>query len=283
MGTAIDALADEFRLSPEERLQLIPSGRQPVFYNRVPWAGTYLRKAVLLEATGRGRFRITERGRQVLATNPPRIDLGMLNQFSEFREFRKRTVTVLALKPAFGPGQPAPEADARSPREVLEATYLEMRRVIEQELVERAKAGTPARFEQMVLDLLVAMDYGGSALDASRVGRSGDGGIDGIIQEDKLGLDAVYVQAKRWTGTVPIAEVRAFSGSLDAHRARKGVLITTSSFPAEAERYVASIEKKLVLIDGDRLGSLMFDYGIGVADEVTYPVKRVDTGYFEEV
>jgi restriction system protein len=171
----------------------------------------------------------------------------------------------------------------RTPREVMDAGYQEMRRDLSQELLNRIKSSPPRFFEHLVVDLLVAMGYGGSRKDAGEaVGQSGDGGVDGIIKEDKLGLDAIYLQAKRWEGTVGRPVVQAFAGSLEGHRARKGVLITTSQFSPEALDYVTRIVSKIVLIDGEELAKLMIDYGIGVADDVVYEIKRLDTDYFEE-
>jgi restriction system protein len=271
---AIESLADRLRLSEEDRRELLPSGVQLKFANRVGWARTYLTQAGLLETTGEGRFRITPRGRQVVSSRPSTIDTRFLRQFEEFREFQGRTsINDEVVEHDDGPRQ--------TPEESLEAIYQSMRRELAQDLLSRIKSCSPRFFEQLVVDLLVAMGYGGSRKDAGeRVGQSGDGGIDGVIKEDKLGLDVVYIQAKRWDTVVGRPIVQAFAGSLEGQRARKGVLISTSQFSPEAKEYVTRIEKKIVLIDGEQLAQYMIDHGIGVAEAATYMVKRVDLDYF---
>lgn len=273
----IETLAEEFELTDEERRELLPSGRQAKFDNRVAWARTYMKKAGLLESTGRGKFRINDRGLAVLRENPPEINVKFLEQFPEFLEFRD------------GPSKDASvdtENDTadktKTPEEVLETSYQNLRKDLAQDLLDRIMGCSPEFFERLVVDLLVAMGYGGSRKDAGEaVGRSGDGGIDGIIKEDKLGLDAVYIQAKRWEGTVGRPTVQAFAGSLMGNRAGKGVLITTSQFSKDAKDYVRSIQQpKIVLIDGEQLAQFMIDHDIGVADVATYRVKRVDLDYF---
>jgi len=280
---AADVLARHFSTTEAERKEMLPSGRQTRFDNRVAWAIVFLRKAKFLESTRRGRFKITERGLEILKSNPPRIDTKYLLQHgdAEFKEFRQ---------PRRNGGDQSEddhaEIDAEAvhtPREVMESGYQEMRRDLSQELLNRIKSSPPRFFEQLVVDLLVAMGYGGSRIDAGEaVGQSGDGGVDGIIKEDKLGLDAIYLQAKRWENTVGRPVVQAFAGSLDGYRARKGVLITTSQFSPEAKDYVSRIEKKIVLIDGEELAKLMIDHGIGVATDAVYEIKRLDTDYFGE-
>jgi len=270
----INALADRFELSPEEREELLPSGKQRRFENRVRWARTYLGKAGLLEASARGVFKVTSRGLDLLRTTSGPLNVGHLEQYPEFIEF-KNTTRVKAG---------APSADRpETPEESLETNYESLRAALSEDLLQRVKLASPQFFEELVVDLLVAMGYGGSRRDAGRaVGRSGDDGIDGIINEDKLGLDVVYIQAKRWQGPVGRPVVQAFAGSLEGHRARKGVLITTSQFTPDAREYVERIEKKIVLVDGERLAQLMIDHDIGVADIATYRIKRVDLDYFPE-
>ena len=271
---AADALARHFKTNEADRREMLPSGRQTRFNNRVAWAIVFLRKAKFLESTRRGRFKITDRGLEILKSNPARIDVKYLMQHgdAEFKEFRQPSH-----------GDPPPEDPTSTPREIMDAGYQEMRRDLSQELLNRIKSSPPRFFEQLVVDLLVAMGYGGSRIDAGEaVGQSGDGGVDGIIKEDRLGLDAIYLQAKRWENTVGRPVVQAFAGSLDGYRARKGVLITTSQFSPEAKDYVSRIEKKIVLIDGEELAKLMMDYGIGVATDAVYEIKRLDTDYFEE-
>jgi restriction system protein len=244
-----------------------------------------LRKTKLIEAAGRGRFRITERGLSELRAAPQRIDLRYLKKFPELADFRKRGQQdeLDNGDTAAGEALAVVEATNQTPREVLEASYQILRRDLAQDLLEQIKKKPPIFFEQLVVDLLVAMGYGGSRKEAGeRVGRSGDGGIDGIIKEDKLGLDYVYIQAKRWDRTVGRPDVQGFAGALDEQKARKGVMISTATFSQDARRYVERIEKKIVLIDGELLTQLMIDYNVGVAEEQTYIVKKVDLDYFGE-
>ncbi|HUW97132.1 MAG TPA: restriction endonuclease [Anaerolineae bacterium] len=272
---AIESLAEHFELKPAERRELLPSGRQSTFDNRVGWASTYLKKAGLLESTGRGRFRITSRGLEVLEGEPPAIDVGFLQQFPEFVDFRSRSSPT-------DQAEPAREAD-QTPEEVIESGYQALRNDLAEELLEQVMSCSPQFFEKLVVDLLVEMGYGGSRKDAGQaVGQSGDAGIDGIIKEDKLGLDVVYVQAKRWANTVGRPVVQSFAGSLEGQGANKGVLITTSDFSNGARDYVGRIQKKIVLIDGRQLADLMIDHGIGVSDVTTYTLRQVDTDYFSE-
>lgn len=268
----IEALASQFSLTTDDRKELLPSGRQAKFDNRVGWARTYLKKAGLLESPGRGTFRITERGVEVLQSDLPQISAKFLRQFPEFVEFQKG-------KKASDKGE---EAD-QTPEEVLESSYQGLRSDLAQDLLQRVLACSPQSFESLVVDLLVAMGYGGSRKDAGEaVGQSGDAGIDGMIKEDRLGLDVVYIQAKRWKDTVGRPVVQTFAGSLEGQRASKGVLITTSSFSEAAQDYVERIQKKIVLIDGEELAGLMIDHGIGVSNVTTYTVKQLDTDYFSE-
>jgi restriction system protein len=272
---AIESLAEMFQLTPAERKELLPSGRQPTFENRVGWANTYLKKAGLLESTGRGRFRMTDRGRDVLEGEPSAIDIGFLEQYPEFVDFRSRRSRTEDTSAA-------QEAD-QTPEEVIETGYQALQNDLAEELLEQVLGCSPQFFEKLVVDLLVAMGYGGSRKDAGHaVGQSGDAGIDGIIKEDRLGLDVVYVQAKRWANTVGRPVVQSFAGSLEGQRASKGVLITTSDFSKEAVDYVERIQKKIVLIDGKLLADLMIDHGIGVSDVTTYTLRQIDMDYFTE-
>ncbi|MBZ4409527.1 restriction endonuclease [Myxococcus sp. XM-1-1-1] len=275
----VESIASEFKATEEERNELLPSGRQRRLHNRVGWAKTYLQKAGLLEPNGRGRFRITARGQEVLQRRPSRIDMKFLEQFPEYNAFA-------ALRhEASNEQASAPEvpSSTETPEEILEDSYQELRRRLADEVLERIKACDPKFFEKLVVDLLVTMGYGGSRKDAGQaVGQSGDEGIDGIIKEDRLGLDVVYIQAKRWTKPVGRPVVQAFAGSLEGQRARKGVLITTSAFSRDAREYVRQIEKKIVLIDGGELAKLMIDHGVGVTEVATYTVKKLDLDYFGE-
>ncbi len=272
---AIDHVALAFATTPEERAQLLPSGRTPVLNNRTHWALTYLRHAGMLERAGHGKFRITDRGRQILANPPPVFDRAYLAHFPEFREF----LGVSGESPAGGAIEPRATL---SPEERLEAVYRDLRSEIEHELLERLRSGTPTFFERAVLDVLTGMGYGGSREQAQRhLGRPGDEGLDGVIDEDPLGLEKVYVQAKRYADPVGQEKVRSFAGSLDGAHARKGVLITTSTFSPDARRWVEKIEKHVVLIDGAQLARYMVDYEIGVQRKAEYRLYRLDDDFFE--
>jgi restriction system protein len=269
----IDTLADRFDLTNEERRELLPSGRQPTFDNRVGWARTYMKKAGLLKSTRRGYYQITERGRSVLEQDPPEINNAFLRQFPAFIEFQ-------TPKPKIEEGVSELD-DSVTPEEEIEVAYQNLREGLVDDLLETVKSCSPAFFEQLVIDLLVAMGYGGTRKDAGQaIGRSGDGGIDGIIKEDRLGLDIVYVQAKKWEGTVGRPEIQKLAGALEGQRARRGVFITTSAFSSKAREYVSRIGSKIVLIDGHTLAQLMMDFDIGVTSVATYELKRVDSDYF---
>lgn len=279
LGEAVDAVSDHFRLSAEERQQLLPSGASTVIGNRVGWARTYLKKAGLLESPRRGFFRLTERGHDVVKGKPERVDVKFLERYPEFVAFR----AVRHDRPASNGSADADLDDNATPEEALEAAYQRVRATLEVEVLERVKTASPAFFERLVVELLVAMGYGGSLRDAGQaVGRSGDGGIDGIIKEDRLGLDALYIQAKRWEAPVSRPEIQKFAGALQGHRARKGVFITTSSFTKDANEFVRMIDSKIVLIDGETLATLMIDHNVGVSAVRSYDLKRIDSDYFSE-
>ena len=273
-----DRLAKEFSLSEDELRELLPSGKQTIFYNRVGWARTYLSKTGLLEMTRRSYYHITDRGRQVLSTNPPQIDIKFLKQFPEYVEFREREGEQRK------PKQTTFKGEEQTPEEILEEAYQEIRNSLAQELLNLVKESHPSFFERLVVELLVKMGYGGSRRDAARaVGQTEDEGIDGIIDEDRLGLDTVYIQAKRWDNwdnVVGRPEIQKFVGALMGKRAKKGIFITTSTFSNEAVNYVSNIDSKVVLIDGRRLAKLMIDYDVGVTTVSTYQLKRVDSDYF---
>lgn len=271
---AYEAMADYFELSEDERRQLLPSGTQKVMYNRVGWARFYLVKAGLLHSPKRGHFQITAAGRELLSSNPQRLTKGDLRSFGSFREYE---ATLDGQEVVAVPTQP------QTPEEILEQVIEEIQQNLAQELLARIKECTPDFFEQLVVDLLVRMGYGGSRREAGEVlGRSRDGGIDGIIKEDKLGLDTIYVQAKRWEGSVGRPEIQRFVGALQGVRARRGVFITTSYFTQDAVEYANNIETRVVLIDGQQLASLMIEYGLGVSTVETYTIKRLDSDYFLE-
>lgn len=276
LSEAYDRLAKEFNISDAERSELLPSGKQSRFDNRVGWARTYLKKAGLIDSAGRGVFRITQRGLDVLKSKPTAITKEFLTRFPEFKDFQARQT----VKDGNGANE---EEHNRTPDETLDAAYQVLRRTLAQDLLDRIKNNSPRFFEKAVVDLLLAMGYGGSRIDAGEiVGKSGDGGIDGIIKEDKLGLDAIYIQAKRWSNTVGRPNLQEFAGSLAGQKARKGVFITTSQFSQDAKAYVERLDMKIVLIDGEQLAQLMIDYGVGVAEKISYSVKRIDEDYFTE-
>ncbi len=279
---AVEALAAELGLSDEDLKEMLPSGIQSTFVNRVGWASTYMKKAGLLEATRRGFYRITDRGRDLLKNQPEAINVKLLKQYPEFLEFQRLRGTRGGDKTTEPKG--TPDLSATTPSEALESAYENLRDELAGELLGRLKKISPSFFERVVVELLVKMGYGGSRADAGKaIGRSGDGGVDGIIKEDKLGLDVVYIQAKRWDNNpVGRPDVMQFAGALQAQRATKGIFITTSRFTDDARRYVSRIGSKIVLIDGEQLTNLMIEYDVGVSTVSLYPVKKVDGDYFEE-
>jgi restriction system protein len=278
---AEDTLAVHFSLTQAERAELLPSGQQGLFKNRIGWARTYLKKAGLIEAPKRGVFKITKRGMQVLADPPPKINVKYLEQFPEFVEFRDASSSTLQDPKITTPSQ---LAEVVTPEESIENAHLTLRDQLAQDLLTRLLACSPSFFEQVVVELLVKMGYGGSRRDAGeRLGQTGDGGVDGVIKEDRLGLDQIFIQAKRWQGTVGRPEIQKFVGALQGQRARKGIFITTSGYTAEAIDYASRIDTKVVLIDGQRLAALMIDFDVGVSASATYVVKRIDSDYFDEV
>lgn len=287
---AVEQLAAHFALTDVERAEMLPSGTAPLFDNRVGWARTYLKQAGLLESPKRGLFKITDRGKAVLVSKPPRIDVSLLDQFEEFRNFRTRrregtnSRAATPLEGAVGVINSSTHdlPSDQTPEDLLASAYRRLRKDLEIELLEQVKSTSPSFFERLVIDLLVSMGYGGSRQDAGRaIGKSGDGGIDGIIKEDKLGLDVLYVQAKRWEGTVGRPEIQKFAGALQGQRASKGVFITTSTYSRDAIEYVDVINSKIILIDGERLAGLMVDHNVGVSTIGMYELKRLDNDYFE--
>lgn len=270
---AVHLLELHFNLGVDERRELMPDGRRSRFSYNVAWARTYLKKAGLLEDPRRGEFRITRRGKDVLARKPAAIDSGLLQQFDEFNDFM---------------GRPSPEKRVQphpdyTPEDALIAAYQTLRNSLAADLLEQVRRSSPTFFEQLVVDVLVRMGYGGSRKEAGEaIGQAGDEGIDGIIKEDRLGLDIIYIQAKRWGNTVGRPEVQRFVGALEGKRARKGVFITTSSFSREAIDYAARISANVILIAGTQLAEFMIDHGVGVTTDATYELKRIDTDYFPE-
>lgn len=279
-------IADLLNLTPEERAQEIPSGGTKLITNRVHWAKTYLKKSGLLEQPRRAYVRITQRGREVLNTNPVKIDVTTLQQFPEFHSF------IAGEKPDNGgtsltiaPATINPEPSA-TPEEQIAAASVTLNSTLRDALLTRITEGTPAFFERLIIDLLLAMGYGGTRTDAGeQLGKTGDGGIDGVIREDQLGLDRIYLQAKRYQpgNTVGSEAVQAFVGALVGRGAQKGVLITTSTF-SKAALQVAnqSGAMRLVLIDGNALTDLMLRFNVGVRVAQTVEIKRIDSDYFDE-
>lgn len=273
----VEALAEEFSLSEADRQEMLPSGRQATFDNRVAWAKAHMKMAGLLSSPKRGVFRITDRGKDVVNQAPLRIDIKFLKQFPEYEESRSKKKEVDDLSDELE------EKTGRTPEESMEVAHRRIKNDLENEILLTIKNCSPRFFEQLVVELIVKMGYDGSRQDAGRaVGKSADGGIDGIIKEDKLGLDNVYIQAKRWENSVSRPEIQKFAGALQGHRARKGIFITTSSFTKGAREYVSGIESKIVLIDGDDLAELMIDFDVGVSTVASYNVKKIDMDYFTE-
>lgn len=276
----VESVADHFNLSIEERAQKLPSGQQTYVHNRVTWARTYFVKAGLLKSTRRGFVRITDEGRHLLEQGPETINVSYLRKrYSSIKEFIDGSDDD---KPKL-PIEPEPEPD-QTPEERLEQAYTQLRNELAEEILAQVKEMNPDAFERLVVELLVKMGYGGTLKDAGHaVGQSGDGGIDGIIKEDRLGLDAIYLQAKRYTEqVVGRPAIQAFVGALHGVKARKGIFITTSKFSDPAIDYVRSLDTKVVLIDGQQLAEYMIDFGLGVATVSTFEVKRIDSDYFEQ-
>ncbi len=279
MRDLFDILAAKLGLTETERRELLPSGQESIFDNRVGWARTYLKKAGLLDSPRRGSIIITERGIKVVGQNPTKINVAFLRQYPEFLEFQNTKHTEYEV------ADNIPIDSIKTPEESLESAYQGLRESVANELLNRVISLPPSFFERLVVELLVKMGYGGSFKDAGRaIGKSGDQGIDGTIKEDKLGLDIIYVQAKRWQpgNVVGRPEIHKFVGALAGQGAKKGIFITTSSFSNEALEYTPKNETKIVLIDGERLAQLMIDHGIGVSPVTTYEIKKIDNDYFEE-
>jgi len=276
-------LGKKFGLTQEEMKVMLPSGLAPLFYNRVAWAKSHIQKAGLIESVRRGIFKITKRGLKTLSEKPEFINMKFLSRFSEYSKSRED---------ADGGGTSEREGDSaettletgKTPDELIADGYKFLRNELSSQLLEKVKTSSPQFFEQLVIDLLLAMGYGESKKSsAEALGGSGDGGVDGVINEDKLGLDVIYIQAKRWTdGVIGRPEIQKFVGALQGKRAKKGVFITTSKFTKDAVEYAAGIDTRVILIDGERLANLMIDHNIGVAVRETYEIKRMDSDYFIE-
>ncbi len=273
---ALSIIANQMKLTEDDLKELLPSGTQTKFRNRVAWAKSYYVQAKVLESSKRGFFKITERGRELLKQGNARIDIKILNQYPEFVDFHTSKVDEPSL-----PGEQI--VSDETPEETLQKAYRNIRGDLASEVLSRIKNNTPQFFENLVVDLMIALGYGGSRVDAGQsIGQSGDEGVDGIIKEDRLGLDVIYIQAKRWEGTVGRPEIQKFVGALHGKRAKKGVFITTGKFSNDAEEYVKTIDPKVILIDGRKLSELMIDFNLGVATSVNYEIKKIDNDYFDE-
>ncbi|MFM8363793.1 MAG: restriction endonuclease [Verrucomicrobiota bacterium] len=274
---SVNQLASDFSLTKEDLQIPLPSGSQPIFTNRVAWAKTHLKMAGLLASNRRGYFHITDLGKKILTENPDRIDLKVLRSLPGYLDARdgKKTDETKSL--------PLEADESRTPEEQMESAFLSIRQTLGREILEKLLTASPSFFEKTVVELVVAMGYGGTRKDAGQaIGQTGDEGIDGIIKEDRLGLDIIYLQAKRWTQTVGRPEIQKFAGALQGFRAKKGIFITTSDFSREAIEYASRIDSKIVLIDSEQLWNLMIDFEIGVSKTATYEIKKIDHDYFEE-
>lgn len=277
IGDSEEVLAAQFKLTPEERKVRLPSGVQEVFRNRIGWAKFHLKMAGLLETPKRGVYSITSKGLEVLKQAPPIINLRFLSQFPEYVAFRN------AEKESTGPVSTEETEQTGTPEEILESAHEKIQKSLAAELQQKLKTCSPAFFERLVVEVIVKMGYGGTRFDAGKaIGRSGDGGIDGIIKEDKLGLDTIYIQAKRWENTVGRPEIQKFVGALTGQRAKKGLFISTADFSSEAKDYVSRIDTKIVLINGETLAQLMIDHNVGVSTLATFDLKKIDSDYFTE-
>ena len=283
IGAVVEELADQLNLTPEERGELLPSGKQTVFSNRVHWAKSYLSKAQLVELTRRGHFKITLRGQSVLASSPPNIDNKFLMQFEEFGQFRERSTGT--EEEGSNAVIPSPEDQKQTPDETMRMAHRQIESALGQELLDRVRSAPPEFFERLIVNLLLSMGYGGSRADKAgrTLGRSGDDGVDGVIDQDALGLDRVYIQAKRYAAgnNIGSGAIRDFFGSLDRHKATKGVFVTTSTFSPSARETAELLSKRIVLIDGDQLAALMVQQNVGCRIEDTLHIKKIDEEFFE--
>lgn len=273
----VEAMKAVFHISDEEFAKLLPSGKS-IFDNRVAWAKSYMKQAGLVETTRWGYFKITQRGFKVVQQNTKKIDVDFLMRFPEFVDFKKRSKSKKESEE-----ESVIEDKSHTPEEMFEDSYQGVMQELAQEVLDSVLACSPVFFERLVVELLVKMGYGGSLKDAGQaIGRTRDEGIDGIIKEDRLGLDVIYIQAKRWQSTVGRPEIQKFAGALQGKRARKGIFITTSNFSQDAIGFASKIDNKIILIDGDQLAKLMIDYNVGVSITASYELKKIDSDYFIE-
>lgn len=274
----LNHLAIKLGVTEEQLQEMLPSRTQTIFYNRVTWAKAHLKMAALVDNTKRGSFKITAKGQEILNREPKVINLKFLRQIPEYIE----TTEGWRNNSSETEISEIENADTKTPEEILEAGYINIRKTLAQDLLSKIKSCSPLFFENLVVELLVKMGYGGSLKDAGKaIGKSGDEGIDGIIKEDKLGLDVIYIQAKRWEGSVGRPEIQKFVGALAGQGAKKGIFITTSRYTTDALSYVPRNETKIVLLDGEQLAQLMIDYNLGVTTQIVYEVKKMDTDYFD--
>lgn len=272
---AREIIATQFRMTEEDMSDMLPSGIQSKFDNRVAWAKSYFIQAKVLESPKRGCFIITQRGLELLQQKHDRIDIKVLSQYPEFVQFHAGNKKERDEKPEI--------AFPATPEETLQISYQQIRKDLSAELLKKIKENSPKFFENLVVDLMVSIGYGGSKKDAGKaIGQVGDEGLDGIIKEDMLGLDAIYLQAKRWEGTVGRPEIQKFVGALSGKKAKKGVFITTGKFSDDAKTYADRIDHRVILIDGDDLVDYMIDFNIGVSTTAKYEIKKIDTDYFNE-
>lgn len=279
MLEARNALAGSMGISEADLKELLPSGIQTKFDNRVAWAKSYLKQAGAIEAPKRGKFRISDRGKKLIKDHEGRIEIKVLNQFPEFLEFHSSKGRVKTQADS-----QEETSSQQTPEETLQGAYESIRESLAAEILDRISKNSPAFFENLVVDLMMSLGYGGSRAEAGKaIGQSGDEGIDGIINEDKLGLDVIYLQAKRWV-SAPVGrpDVQKFVGALHGKRAKKGVFITIGKFTEDAKRYVETIDPKVILIDGISLANLMIENGLGVSTKVRYDLKKMDGDYFDE-
>ena len=282
IGSVVEDLADRLGLSAEERSELLPSGKQTVFSNRVHWAKSYLGKANLIEITRRGHFKITARGEKLIESNPSHIDNKLLTQFEEFRQFRERSND--SIDSGTQVNIQTIDEQKQTPDETMRMAHRQIETALAQDLLDRVREAPPDFFERLIVNLLLSMGYGGSTKNAGRtLGRSGDDGVDGVIDQDALGLDRVYVQAKRYAvgNSIGPGAIRDFFGSLDRHKATKGLFVTTSSFSPAAKETAEMLSKRIVLVDGDQLGQLMIRHNVGGRIEDTLTIKKIDEEFFE--
>jgi restriction system protein len=287
-SAAVEELANQLGLGPEERSALLPSGKQTFFNNRVHWAKTYLAQAGLVESTRRGHFKITPRGQQVLASHPSRIDNAFLGQFEEFQQFKERARLSQSARVDDAQAEAKDKQFVReteTPDEIMRRAHKQIDTALAQDLLDRVRAGSPGFFERLIVNLLLSMGYGGARADKAgrTLGRSGDDGVDGVIDQDALGLDRVYIQAKRYAAgnNIGSGAIRDFFGSLDRHKAAKGLLVTTSTFSPSAKETAEFLSKRIVLIDGDQLAALMVQQNIGCRIEDSLYIKKIDEEFFE--